>query len=168
MVYFADPAVLGSIIVGAVLSGWLLGRQHGSGPVAGGHAPGAALEAVPEPQAETPPALVTDAITPCQYAARAERRQVIEAARSLGELHAEVTAYRLQEQVLASAASDGLLVELIPADERGDCRYLGLIGQPTCPLPGTGQETCGSREGCAVAARRVDQPVAEPSAFTRV
>jgi hypothetical protein len=69
----------------------------------------------------------------------------------------------LQEQVLASALSDGLLVELVPAAARGECRYLGLIGQPTCPLPGSGHAACASREGCAVA-----QPLAEASALTRV
>jgi hypothetical protein len=97
---------------------------------------------------------------------------VIEAARSLGELHAEVTAYRRQEQVLASALSDGLLVELVPTGARGECRYLGLIGQPTCPLPGTGHETCASREGCGAAAAsrraRAAQPSPEASALTRV
>jgi hypothetical protein len=168
MNYLADPAVLGSIVMGAVLSGWLLGRQHAAARMVGSETPGPAPEPLPEPQAAIPPEARGAAVTACQHAARAERRQVIEAARSLGELHAEVTAYRLQEQVLASALSDGLLVELIPGAARGDCRYLGLIGQPTCPLPGTGHETCTSREGCAAASRRMAQPAAEASALTRV
>jgi hypothetical protein len=163
----ADPAVLGSVVMAAVLSGWLLGRRHGV------PAPDEAL-AHPTAEPEAPSTAVaafdsealsgaTSGATACQHVARAERRQVIEAARSLGELHAEITAYRRQEQVLASALSDGLLVELLPAAARGECRYLGLIGQPTCPLPGTGHAACARREGCTLA-----QPVAEPSALTRV
>lgn len=169
MDFLADPAVLGGIIGGALLSGWLMGRRQGLGATGG-----EALAAAPEPVAPSvpPPAQVLADVTACQYAARAERRQLIEAALSLGDLHAEVTAYRQQEQVLASALSDGLLVAAMHDAGRHECRYLGLIGQPTCPLPGTRHETCASREGCTAAAAsrraRVAQPSAEASALTRV
>lgn len=169
----ADPAVLGSIVGGALLSGWLIGRRHGVHAV-GGEVPVPAPEPAAQPLAQhiDAPGENLAGVTACQHAARAERRQVIEAARSLGDLHAEVTAYRQREQVLASALSDGLLVAVMPDTGRHECRYLGLIGQPTCPLPGTGHEVCASREGCAAAAasRRATaaQPSAEASALTRV
>lgn len=162
----ADPAVLGGIIGGALLSGWLMGRRHGLCATGG-----AALVTVPEPDAPSAPP-PTQAISACQHAARAERRKLMETVRSLGDLHDEVTAYRRQEQVLASALSDGLLLAVMPEAGRHECRYFGLIGQPTCPLPGTGHETCASREGCTAAAalRRAQaaQPSAEPSVLTRV
>jgi hypothetical protein len=170
MDFLADPAVLGGVVMGAVLSGWLMGRRHGAaalGDQAGLPEPEARFEA----RATSHDGDMAD-VTACQHAARAERRQVIEAARSLGELHEEVSAYRRREQVLASALSDGLLVELLPAAARDECRYLGLIGQPTCPLPGTGHETCASREGCTAAAASrwalAAHPSPEASALTRV
>ncbi len=173
MDFLADPAVLGGVVMGAVLSGWLMGRRRGAHALddqAAMPAPEPAAPSDVQPSGHDKPAV---AVTPCQHAAQAERRQVIDAARSLGELHAEVTAYRRQEQVLASALNDGLLIELLPAAAQGECRYLGLIGQPTCPLPGTGHETCASREGCAAAdrsrrSRAASQPSPEASALTRV
>ena len=165
----ADPAALAGIIGAAMLSGWLMGRRHGLCANEG-----EALVAVSEPDAPSapPPTQALAAVTACQHAARAERRQLMEAVRSLGDLHDEVTAYRRQEQVLVSALNDGLLLAVMPDPGRHECRYFRLIGQPTCPLPGTGHETCASREGCtaAAASRRAQaaQPSAEASVLTRV
>ena len=172
MDFLADPAVLGGVVMGALLSGWLIGQRHGARVIDD-------FLAMTSPQTESRtdahPASHDDtgaAVTACQHAARAERRQVIEVARSLGELHAEISAYRRQEQVLAAALNDGLLAEFLPGAAREECRYLGLIGEPTCPLPGEGHKTCTSREGCTAAAAtlglRAAQPSAESSALTRV
>ncbi len=173
----AGAVVPGGLIMAAALAGWMLGRwQSGqpraapAPPVGDGLTEGASGAACSPSELTFPGASDTSdasGVTACQHAARAERREVTEAARSLAELHDEITAYRQQEQVLAAAIGEGMPLELAADDLRQECRYLGLIGQPTCSLPHGGHAACTHSAGCAAAMRAV-QPSARLSGFTRV
>ncbi|QDH33775.1 hypothetical protein [Porphyrobacter sp. YT40] len=170
-------AVPGGLIMAAALAGWMLGRWQsgharpaqasplGDGLIGGES--GAACSPPEQTRAGAGDTAGASGVSACQHAARAERREVTEAARSLAELHDEITAYRQQEQVLATAASEGVALELAADSQRQECRYLGLIGQPTCSLPHGGHAACTHSAGCAAAMRAV-QPSAGASGFTRV
>jgi hypothetical protein len=95
----------------------------------------------------------------------------LEGAASLGALHDEITAYRLAHRdLLAAEVRDRLA--LSKADDRGECRYLGLTGQRTCPAPRTALVdcSCGSslQDHPTVPQRERLQPSSEPSVFARV
>lgn len=135
------PAALGGIMMSVALGAWSLGRWQGTFAVpedaglrdAGApDRPGAAAE--PGPQA-----------------ARAERRSAIDVADSLGELHAEISAYRLAEQVLAGPDGDGLHLRLHREDARSQCRYLGVMGAPTCELAEPLRAACAGGTRCGKA-----------------
>ena len=167
------PAVLGGIIMSVALVAWALGRwQRGfasedcgaAEPACAGTAPpdmAASVTRMPAPALPVPSA---------PHTALAERRSPDQTA-SLGELHAEISAYRRTQQVLATLDSDPLQLTVFPPDQRTDCRYLGLIGEPTCAMafgarPASG---CTSGSGCAgYSPRVVAQPSAPVSALTRV
>jgi hypothetical protein len=108
--------------------------------------------------------------------ARAERRSALAVADSLGELHAEISAYRRAEQVLASPEGDGLRLRPLSADARRECRHLGVMGEPTCGCPETARMACTSGTRCARAeplplpamAERLRQPALPASGLTRV
>lgn len=169
---FGGPAVLGGIIICVALGAWMLGRWQG------GLVPSAGLVC-----AETPVALngqqeprdqehATPAPrTPCQQAAQAERRGAVEAASSLGDLHAEVSAYRRAEQVLVRMEREQLDLVLVAADAGQECRYIGISGQPTCPMPGAVHHGSNCGAGCAafrLLPQRAVQPSLCASDFTRV
>ncbi len=177
MDFMATGAVVsGGLIMAAGLAGWMLGRSRRGlvrvrPPSACGDemAEGAAREAPPTPPhtatVDAYPAGATD-VTACQHAARAERREVTEAARSLAELHAEITAYRRQEQVLAATLDRGVPLKLAADTRRQECRYLGLVGQPTCSQPHSGHGACTRSDACR-STTRADQSSAPASGFTR-
>ncbi|WP_033375749.1 hypothetical protein, partial [Porphyrobacter sp. AAP82] len=72
---------------------------------------------------------------PCPQAARAQRRSALAVTDSLGELHAEISAYRRAEQVLAGPDGDGLHLRLNREDAaRNQCRHLGVVGAPSCEV----------------------------------
>ncbi|WDA42552.1 hypothetical protein [Erythrobacter sp. BLCC-B19] len=171
MVLFESPAMLGGIIVGVAMLAWTLGRWH-SGVAASDAAarPAPKVEPsrpVPAPDSAAPEA-ARGVVVMCQQAARDERRIAAATARSLGEMHEEIAAYRRQERVLAAALSDGLLVELLPARARHECRYLGLIGQPTCPMSEAEVAAQNCATGCTATRRPEAYPSPAASALTRV
>lgn len=163
----------GGLALGAAVAGWMLGRRQSGkarvaplSPVVDGMTEGEA----PAPSQTVPFAHLSadaNAASACQHAARAERREVIEAVRSLAELHDEITAYRRQERVLAATVGEGMPLELAADALRQECRYLGLIGQPTCSLPHGGHSSCTRSTSCPAPMCTV-QPSAPASDFTRV
>ena len=140
MDYSASSALLGGIMFCIALSAWTLGHWQGSAALA--------RPTLGEPQppyraslaARAPTA--TRAITPCQKQARTERQIVLGQTDSLSDLHAEVSAYRQQEQIFASLADDAFRFDRAQATERTDCRYLGITGFPTCGLSVAAMSVC--------------------------
>lgn len=135
------PAALGGMMMCVALGAWTLGRWQGGLAVPEDSA-GRTLARAGE-VAPAPPHSVAEGLpTPCQQEALAARRAVLAVADSLGELHAEVSAYRRSEQVLADARPDELVLR-----HRGDptghpCRHIGLTGQPICGLSDTARRAC--------------------------
>lgn len=149
---FASPAVLGGIMICVALAAWTVGRwQGGLAPSARDRREARAAPALPALVHEAPDLRrggQPDA-TPCQHAAQAERRGALEAAASLGDLHAEVSAYRRAQQVLSGMEREQLDLVLVAAGGGRECRYIGISGQPTCPIHDSARPgaVCGS--GCA-------------------
>ncbi len=174
---FASPAMLGGIILFVAQGAWMLGRWQGGimPPDGVSDQPHGAAPHVAEPlrqphRALAPVPLAAPPIV-CQQAAQDERRRTLETAASLGDLHAEISAYRRAEQVLAGIAREQLDLVLIPADARHDCRYVGLSGQPTCPMPDVVQHSPACGKTCAafdLTPQRAVQPSPAASGFTRV
>ena len=140
------PAALGGIMMCVALGAWTLGRWQGGlvMPEEGttGQAPAPVGEAVPAPRS----ALAEGPATPCQQDALAARCAVLAVADSLVELHAEVSAYRRAEQVLAGTGPDELVLRPRCEDTGLACRHVGLTGEPICDL------SDNARRGCATAA----------------
>lgn len=104
----ANPVTLGGLVAFVALGAWAMGRLQGAveepGPARDPHVPqrsdhpfqtvtgGHALSAVPQPDA------------------RSQLHASLALADSLGELHAEISAFRRRERVLASLAA-----ELLPS-----------------------------------------------------
>lgn len=162
------PAALGGMMMCVALASWALGRwqggvvtvdEPGSGDLAG-------PDAVPHGTVRLRPAAAPAA--PCQHAAREERHVALAGAASLGELHAEITAYRRAEQVLARVEGE-VLGQLHPQREAGGaCRYLGVMGEPTCGISETLREACacGTETGCDRASAPLRAGIAvQPSPF---
>jgi hypothetical protein len=157
MEQFGGPAALGGIITGLMLGAWMLGRWQGG------------LAQAPrrrEPVPQNVPGLQTlsralraageetGAARACQQGAYDERRAVLETDVSLGDLHAEITAYRRAEQVLAGHDVRQLGLDLSAAEAEA-CRYMGISGHPTCP------SSCGRGADCATGSYG-EEPVAVP------
>lgn len=161
------PAVLGAIIMCVALGAWMLGRWQGSA-MSAGKAIDAGREALSEPQdpALSPLAHHAPSI-PCQQAARDERRGAFEPDVSLGDLHAEVSAYRRAQQVLAGIAGEAFEFPALRGGDRPDCRYLGLTGHPTCAMPASVRQACAVGTGCRNSADQLAIAV-QPASFTRV
>jgi hypothetical protein len=166
------PAVLAAIMMSVALGAWSLGRWQG-GLVASDDAAPSAAPGGGEP-GETPMQRAA-AVVPCQEAAQAERRNALAGADSLGELHAEISAYRRTQKVLAGLEGEGLAIHR--ADARSECRYLGLVGEPTCGIAASARMECRLGTRCSKAdplppgpARheRLRQPSPAASGFTRV
>lgn len=174
MEQFGGPAALGGVVTGLMLGAWMFGRWQslvGTGEGSNGAAP----EATPlRPLAEQACGERTAdaAARQCQVAARAERRVVLENAVAIAQLHEDVSAYRRAQQVLSDAGFRHLPVGWSSSRADQACRYLGVSGEPTCPMPASATMlcTCGTcstpRKGGVEAI--VVQPSAEPVAFTRV
>lgn len=137
------PAVLGGIMMSVAIGSWSLGRWQSGLGVSGDPAPAPAPVAGEAGEAPLPRApLRTAGAAPCQDAARAERRTALAAADSLGELHAEISAYRRAQKVLEGSDLDVLRLQPPRADLRSECRYLGLMGEPTCGIAGPVRGAC--------------------------
>lgn len=151
MVLFAGPAVLGGVLICVALAAWMVGRWQGGFVPPVGDRDESARPASP-PLAQETQAAVQGSIPAkplCQQAAQAERRGALEAAASLGDLHAEVSAYRRTQQVLSAMGPDQLDVVLIASDAGHACRYIGVSGRPTCPLHGSARQVSACGSGCA-------------------
>lgn len=169
------PAMLGSIIMFAMLAAWAFGRLQGglavpdeaAAPVAEGSF---ARRAKPAP---APAAASAAAPTPCQHAARNERSVALAAAPALGDMHDEIAAYRRAQQVFAGMDDDGL--RLVPVQLEGppNCRFIGLTGEPTCGLSAPARGACAPGTPCAAdiapaRPERAVQPSPARSDWTRV
>lgn len=168
---FGGPAMLGGVMTCIALGAWLLGRWQG------GFTPGpdepdrAALLLQTERDAAAPGSGPATA-TPCRQAARAERCGALEAPASLGDLHAEVSAYRRAQQVLADIGRDQLDAVLVTSREERECLYMRASGHPACPMPRAPQQGSGCGPVCAAPDQPPPQRVVQPSPvvsdFTRV
>lgn len=148
------PAALGGIMMCVALGAWTLGRWQGGLVVphdGGGRAAGDAGDTGPVLHS----ALAERQAAPCQQDALAARRAVLAVADSLGELHAEVSAYRRAEQVLVDAEPGELVMRHRCADTDPACRHLGLTGEPICDLSDIARRACttgapalGTDSGC--------------------
>lgn len=151
------PAALSGIMMGVALGAWSMGRWQalrtaGDNPC---RRPG-------ETATARGPALPT--IEPCQHAARAERRLALASEDRLGELHVEISAYRRAERVLAKIDGDALPLRSAMSEPGLDCRYLGIVGQPTCGIPATARAVCACGTGCDQIAAMPPLQVVQPSA----
>ena len=152
MDWSAGPAALGGIVMCAALGGWSLGRWQAL-PAPTGEPPanpGArAASTVPAP-------VLAEA---CQPTERAERRLVIGSADRLGELHAEISAYRRAEAVLAEYDDGAVLLCTLHEGPDRDRRIRGVVAEPTCDM------SCNHPAAAAACAtlppRRAVQPSAE-------
>jgi len=170
------PAVLGGIMMSLAIGSWSLGRWQSGLGVPDVPAPGPAPadgEAGDAPIQSAP--LRTAGSAPCQDAARAERRKALAVADSLGELHAEISAYRRAQKVLAGPDLDALRLQPLRAELRSQCRYLGVMGEPTCGLSGPVRSACTDGTRCGKAeplppgpARTERPPQPSASGLTRV
>jgi len=140
------PAALGGMMMSVALGAWSLGRWQGSFAVPEDAGPRDTR--LRDAGAPDRPGAVAE---PGPQAARAERRSALAVADSLGELHAEISAYRRAEQVLAGPDGEGLHLRLHREDARNECRYLGVMGAPTCEVaePVRAACACGTRCGKA-------------------
>ncbi|MCZ8371028.1 MAG: hypothetical protein O9293_13900 [Porphyrobacter sp.] len=130
------PAAFGGMMMSLALAAWSLGRWQGglvTGEDCDAAAPGAVKEASAAGSAGFHPSSVP--ATPCQDAARAERSVALASATSLGEIHAEISAYRRAERVLSDLKDDPLSLTGKRHAGQAGCRYIGIVGTPTCGVP---------------------------------
>jgi len=132
MVLDLDPAALGGLAGLIALAGWALGRMQGGLPEPDapppGLSPGAERAPIPtigEPASAPEPV--------CWQRAFAERHALYAAPVSLADLHAEAAAIRRDARIFEQDSVSGALFALARSHDAGDCRYLGISGQPTCP-----------------------------------
>lgn len=150
------PAALSGIMMGVALGAWSMGRWQALKTV-GDNPSGRAGETAAAGGAALPP------VEPCQHAAWTERRLALASDDRLGELHVEIIEYRRAERVLAEIDSDAVLLR--PAWEEGarHCRYLGIVGEPTCGIPATARAVCACGTGCDKVAAMPPLRVVQPS-----
>lgn len=141
MDFSGGPAALGGIMMCIALGAWSMGRWQAL------RTAGEIPSALPRSTAAArEPALAP--IEPCQHAARAERRLALPTDDRLGELHVEISAYRRAERVLAKIEGDVLLSRPAQAQPGRNCRYLGIVGEPTCNIPAAARALCACGTGC--------------------
>lgn len=162
-------AVLGGVITGLMLWSWALGRWQGGFAAAPTGVPSANL-VLREPH--SPIGAGPDAVRQCQQAARHDRHVLIESGAWLGQIHADVSAYRRAAQVfLHLEAEEMALGWSTVGGESTLCRDLGNSGKPIYPMAILVSAPCACR-ACTVGtpdiAIRLDQPSAEAWDFARV
>lgn len=177
MMEWGGSAALGGMMTSLMLGAWALGRWQG--PLRNAALPEDGAPTAPSPTATLRPGPGAPARVPhersCQEAARIERRSASDCPDSLGELHADMVAYRRAQRALVDADSASLWTGRLGTESEEACRYLGVSGQPTCPsIVLKAEELCACR-AChpagrpAPAARGLLQPSPEPPPlFTRV
>jgi hypothetical protein len=125
-----NPAALGGIIMSVALGSWFLGRwqggfavfEDGRGPAGQDASPAGALPAALQPG-------------PGFDAVRAQRGAALAVTDSLGELHAEISAYRRAERVLAGSDPHGL-----------DPCPPGEVARSACANPKVSDQRCNFAE----------------------
>lgn len=168
----ANPALLGGMMICVALGAWLLGRRQGQATAE--RTPEASKPEAPVAAARLHPAPETAPASPCQQQARAERLSALGQTASLVALHAEVSAYRQRERILAALPEDASILNDVLVTDQPDCRYVGLTGQPTCGLPSAALPASGCGGSCrklgggAMRPDPMDQLVPERATFTRV
>ena len=144
-----DPAALGGLAGLIAVTGWAIGRAHGglagsARSESGGAmlsplgSPGAAGQGAGSPPVPEP--------APCQQRALEERLAELARPFALAELHAEASEIRRNERILGLAPGDPSLIVLPRVEQAGDCRFIGLSGQPTCP--GATRSACPHGSSC--------------------
>lgn len=165
MDFYASPALLGGIVASVAMGGWTLGRwQSGTAPMTEAR--------IASPVALHPPfewraadrsdTALAKAGEPFSQAGRSAE---LDFGLSLSELHAEVSAYRRQQQVFVAVARDGLRVDQATAaapSGRGNAQWMGQL----FPLP-SGAASVAPRSGPLEAEQAV-QPSLPASALVRV
>lgn len=148
--FVSGPAALGGLLISVAMGGWTLGRWQGGF---------AALEEARVPAGHEAAEAGALPALPGSDSARTRSAAALAAADSLGELHAEISAYRRAEQVFASADADGL--RLCPPGEafRSGCdmHNVGAQGRNQSAEPACDDCSCASC--CALA----DPPRSEPA-----
>jgi len=172
MEFLADgPAVLGGIMMSVALGAWTIGRWQGGLTIPDDQISSSHREPEEERASLAPPLSYA---TQGPATAQADRQIALAVADSLGELHAEISAYRRAQQVLAGPEGDGLRLRPLHEDARRECRHLGVMGEPTCGCPEPARMTCARGTRCSRAdplpamAERLRQPALPASGFTRV
>lgn len=170
-------AALGAIMISIALTAWGFGRWQGGIAGAEDTAPAAKPPGGEPAEAPAQPAaLRASGAAPCLDAARAERRTALAAADSLGELHAEISAYRRAQRVLAGPDAAALHLDQRFGEARSQCRHLGVMGEPTCGFGEAIRSACACGTRCNWAdplpgpavAERLPQPSPASAALTRV
>jgi hypothetical protein len=166
---FSHPATLIGIIGCVALGAWTLGRWQIRGVNDAAQRNGQSVPQHPLFEWNLPAPPDAAPATPCQQSARAEREAALDMALSLGELHAEISAYRQREQVLARIDDEGLWADMPAPSDNHVCRYLGVTGEPICPTPTAALAACSCSSGSAVMfPREWTQRAAQPSPLTFV
>lgn len=164
-----SPAELGGAITGLMLWAWALGRWQ-AGFVAAPAGASGVDSLLGEPHA--PVGAAPDAVRQCQQAARNDRRMPLKGGAWLGQIHADVSAYRRAAQVLSHLEAEEMAHSWSTVGGDGAMsRFLGNSGKPTFPVASLVNAPCACR-ACTVGtpdfAIRLDQPSAEAWAFARV
>lgn len=166
----AGPAVLGGVMMGVALVAWSLGRWQGG---LGTGEDRDTLSAGDAGRSAMPPVLLapSPASVDDRDSTRSARNVPIEAGISLGDMHAEISAYRRAEQVLAGMTLDPL--QLIAEQRDGDSegQNFGMLGEPACGLCEVPFVACACLDDFHPAPRplRAAQPsLPLPSEATRV
>lgn len=150
------PAALGGVMMCVALAAWTLGRWQGGLVTADNCGALAPDEAGPVRQGVAAALPVSAAADPCQHAARAEHKAALATASSLGDVHAEISAYRRAEQVLVGLDSDPLTLIAEQRTRHAACGYPGIIGELTYGPQHVGQTVTGC-EGANIPAERAAQ-----------
>lgn len=183
MDFSEGPAALGGIMMCVALSAWAFGRWQGNAvaeadrqkrarSVAGSNVGKARLR-TSFLRGASAATTAARAETPTPKTARIDRTLALGAVGPLGELHAEMTAYRRAEQVLAGFDGEWLArpaARSVVSDER---RSMALLDETSCGITEGDCVDCACSPLCtaklsARPAPRLRQPLAPLSGFTRV
>lgn len=173
MDYLGSPAELGGVITGLMLWAWALGRWQRGFAAAPAPAPAAAPGVdsyLREPY--TPLGAAPDAAGQCQQAAHNDRLVSLKVGAWLGQIHADVSAYRRAAQVLTDLEAEEIALGWSTIrDEGAMSRYLVKSEKLTFPKARSVKAPCAC-SACNVGmpdlAIWFDQPSEGARVFTRV
>ncbi len=110
MEFMANPTLLGGTTGVLMVAAWALGRWQASPALSSDGPVALPLQREPETPPMTPQARMPDPGLDQQHS-RPEGAVASDIAISLCDLHAEISAFRRREQVLATLASDALMLD---------------------------------------------------------